>query len=106
MSRCSQCQVMMIQGVRCHETGCPLAHRDESRECDWCGSKFTPENKNQQCCDDDCYRYWCGFGGDQPLEPGEDFEDEGDDEGNVLDTAIISRAEIEAALSVCMKAGA
>jgi len=27
--RCSQCEAMVIQGVPCHEAGCPNARRDD-----------------------------------------------------------------------------
>jgi hypothetical protein len=27
--RCSQCQVLVINGIACHETGCPNIVRDE-----------------------------------------------------------------------------
>jgi len=51
---CDSCQAAIIQGVFCHESGCPNAWRDKSRECKWCGSIFTPEARGQECCDDKC----------------------------------------------------
>ena len=51
---CTQCQELMINGVRCHETGCPEAWRDEDRECKWCGSPFRPQFKHQEFDDVDC----------------------------------------------------
>jgi hypothetical protein len=33
---CPSCEVLMISGVRCHETGCPSAWEEEVRECDGC----------------------------------------------------------------------
>ncbi len=51
---CDQCEVLMIQGVKCHEHGCPVAWQDEIRECRWCGSEFEPEDKHQQMCSEDC----------------------------------------------------
>ena len=47
---CSQCEAMMINGIYCHETGCPnsnLMANGEPRpvQCKWCGSKFTPEER-------------------------------------------------------------
>ena len=45
----------MIQGVRCHEHGCPDAWQDENRECSWCGSEFQPEGRWQAFDDDTCY---------------------------------------------------
>lgn len=29
--RCSQCQVLVIQGVACHETGCPNSKKTHGR---------------------------------------------------------------------------
>lgn len=52
---CDRCQVLRIQGVRCHEAGCPAAFRDEQRECDWCGAEFQPESARQKCCSEDCW---------------------------------------------------
>ena len=58
---CNQCQELMINGVRCHETGCPDAWRDIAKECEWCGQSFVAEFKAQPCCDDDCYHAWSGI---------------------------------------------
>lgn len=63
--RCAQCQVAYIDGVRCHETGCPDAWQDETRECRECGSDFRPEDCHQIFCDDACGRAYTG----QPAEP-------------------------------------
>lgn len=52
--RCNSCEIMYINGIRCHETGCPEAYKDEIRECKWCGSKFKPEEKHQNCCSEEC----------------------------------------------------
>ena len=51
---CDQCEVLTINGVRCHETGCPNAWKDERRECAWCGVEFTPEERHQSCCSPEC----------------------------------------------------
>lgn len=51
---CDQCEVLMIQGVKCHEHGCPNAWKDEIRECDWCGCDFTPEKQYDYVCSDSC----------------------------------------------------
>ena len=51
---CISCEVLYINGVKCHETGCPDAWKDYKRECDWCGTEFTPEYDGQQFCDDSC----------------------------------------------------
>ena len=52
---CSQCEALMINGVYCHETGCPMAHRHTVRECKWCGQNFCPEHQNDYHCSVSCY---------------------------------------------------
>lgn len=52
--RCSSCEVLYINGVRCHEIGCPDAWRDYTVVCRWCGATFTPEERGQQFCDAGC----------------------------------------------------
>jgi hypothetical protein len=59
MPQCSQCQVIRINGIRCHEQRCPEAWRDEVRECAWCGQEFEPQDRSERCCSadcEDCYR--------------------------------------------------
>jgi tRNA(Ile2) C34 agmatinyltransferase TiaS len=51
---CEQCEAVRINGVLCHEHGCPDAWKDEKRECKWCGSQFNPEGRNQYFCSEDC----------------------------------------------------
>ena len=53
---CEQCEALMINGVYCHEEGCPIAWKDYKRECQWCGQKFIPDDKAQQYCSFDCMR--------------------------------------------------
>ena len=53
--QCKSCEVLWINGVKCHEHGCPDAYMDETRECKWCGSEFTPEENSQEFCDNSCY---------------------------------------------------
>lgn len=62
---CNACNVLNINGVNCHETGCPEAWRDYSRECNECGCDFQPESRYQSICDD------CANPQDEP----ESFED-------------------------------
>lgn len=57
---CGQCEALMINGVYCHETGCPDAWRDYSIECFGCGIDFKPEYKNQAYCSKDCQQIYCG----------------------------------------------
>ena len=51
---CESCNVLYINGVKCHEEGCPDAWKDYKLECPWCGKDFKPETKYQKCCSDDC----------------------------------------------------
>ncbi len=51
---CESCEVLYINGVKCHETGCPDQWKDYNKECKWCGSKFVPEEKQQECCSIEC----------------------------------------------------
>lgn len=56
---CESCEALVINGVLCHERGCPDAWRDEVRECKNCDCTFTPEHKGQEFCGDECYQqYW------------------------------------------------
>jgi hypothetical protein len=43
--------MLSINGVACHEIGCPDAWKDETRECFECGCDFEPEQRYQQVCD-------------------------------------------------------
>ena len=52
---CHSCQLVRINGVVCHEAGCPDAWRDSTRECAWCGSDFVPEDRDQHTCDESCF---------------------------------------------------
>ena len=52
---CQSCEVLTINGVACHEIGCPDAWRDSDRECRECGEWFAPEASWQTFCDDSCY---------------------------------------------------
>ena len=47
---CDSCEALMIQGVHCHEIGCPDAWKDQVRECKWCGDNFIPEERYQVYC--------------------------------------------------------
>jgi len=47
---CDQCQALMINGVLCHEQGCPIAWKDYNRECYECGCDFRPTERDQQVC--------------------------------------------------------
>jgi hypothetical protein len=58
---CNSCEALTINGVYCHEIGCPDAWQDETRECRWCGREFKLEEKHQTCCDDSCYAAYNGL---------------------------------------------
>jgi len=51
---CPGCEVSYINGVRCHEHGCPEAWKDYKSECKWCGRLFKPEERGQYFCDESC----------------------------------------------------
>ena len=51
---CQSCEALMINGVHCHETGCPDAWRDYRRECAECGCDFRPETREQRYCSPCC----------------------------------------------------
>lgn len=51
---CVSCVTVRINGVLCHEHGCPDAWKNTIRECNWCGAEFIPEEKNQFSCSPDC----------------------------------------------------
>ena len=48
---CDGCSPDVINGVFCHETGCPDAWRDYEIECRECGFDFQPEERDQVLCD-------------------------------------------------------
>lgn len=52
---CDACTPLVINGMLCHERGCPDAWKDETRECKWCGAKFTPDSKYHDTCSLDCH---------------------------------------------------
>ena len=49
---CNSCEVLNINGINCHEIGCPDSWKDYTRECKWCGYDFIPEESYQQFCED------------------------------------------------------
>lgn len=49
---CDSCNPSRINGVLCHESGCPDAWRDATRECRECGCNFRPEESRQRHCND------------------------------------------------------
>lgn len=59
--QCEQCQLISIQGVVCHESGCPDAWKDEIRECKECGVEFEPESQHDAFCDTQCNQEYHGI---------------------------------------------
>lgn len=57
---CNSCVAMTVNGVLCHEHGCPNAWK-AVRECAECGSPFVPENRFQECCDEQCHAAYYGL---------------------------------------------
>jgi len=62
---CDSCEVLTINGVACHELGCPDRHLDpatrEPRKvaCDWCGTPCADARWGKAFCDDECAgAYW------------------------------------------------
>jgi hypothetical protein len=54
---CDGFRPSMVNGVLCHETGCPEAWKDQERECRWCGRlfySFHPYDGGQQFCSIEC----------------------------------------------------
>lgn len=51
---CRSCEMLNINGIPTHETGCPDAWKTYTRKCAWCGETFKPEEKHQDCCSEDC----------------------------------------------------
>ena len=55
---CDQCQVLGINGVACHETGCPnawlhpISGEPYSQACAECGCDYKPEEMLQRVCSD------------------------------------------------------
>lgn len=50
--RCDSCEALMINGVYCHETGCPNAWMGKKKHCFQCGFDFVPEYRFQAICED------------------------------------------------------
>lgn len=50
-AQCDHCEVLNINGVRCHEHGCPDAWKEYKRECGECGCSFVPEMQRQKLCE-------------------------------------------------------
>lgn len=67
MKGCDSCQVITINGVATHETGCinssinPATGKKWKTECKWCGREFTPGPTNTHgCCSKGCANSYYG----------------------------------------------
>jgi hypothetical protein len=69
---CDSCQLVNINGIPCHEIGCPDAWKDEVRECNECGCDFTPQFKTQDFCDESCANSFYGY---PPIDEDDFLED-------------------------------
>ena len=49
---CDGCSPSMINGMLCHERGCPEAWRDRQVACFECGCDFYPESRDHRICPD------------------------------------------------------
>jgi len=63
---CDSCEAITINGVACHEAGCPDSWKHPwtgepyTIECDWCGQLFVPQELGQWCCGNDCAAAYYG----------------------------------------------
>ena len=51
---CSSCQMLRVNVLPCHESGCPDSWIDTTRECRNCECNSVPESQWQHSCDDAC----------------------------------------------------
>jgi hypothetical protein len=49
---CDDCAIAVINGVVCHEHGCPSAWKGKPIKCFECGCAFVPSTKNAVVCVD------------------------------------------------------
>lgn len=59
--RCDSCEAAAINGVYCHETGCPESARIKANACRECGDQMDTDGRNTRYCPscDTCYA--CGM---------------------------------------------
>ena len=73
--KCPSCEILYINGIRTHETGCPEAWKGSPRPCFQCGYDFIPEERFQNVCPDcieDLNKSMYG-GIDDPDDPDDDL---------------------------------
>ena len=57
---CNSCEALTINGVYCHEHGCPDAWKDETRKCEWCGQDYKPGAPHAIFCSTECWQAYNG----------------------------------------------
>lgn len=63
---CDNCQLVSINGMPCHETGCrdswinPTTGKGYERNCKNCGCAFTPESRECRFCSSCCCHSYYG----------------------------------------------
>ena len=60
MAKCNQCEVMVINGVKCHERGCP--NETVKKDCFQCGFKFEAARREFDRFCPDCIENIYAFG--------------------------------------------
>jgi hypothetical protein len=50
--KCQSCDSVYINGIFCHESGCPDAWKDKKIKCFDCGFDFIPQERYQTVCID------------------------------------------------------
>lgn len=48
--KCDQCEILVINGVICHETGCPDAWKGKTATCKLCDEDFKLQHSRQIYC--------------------------------------------------------
>jgi hypothetical protein len=61
MSGCNHCEALMINGLFCHETGCPEARRERARHCPECGTRHDDVADAAMCCADEPLADLCAY---------------------------------------------
>ena len=67
---CNSCETVGINGVLCHETGCPEAFKDQERECKECDAQFKPKESHHEHCSPQCYAIYHGLPFDEETDDG------------------------------------
>ena len=57
---CDSCQILAINGVACHEQGCPNGHKNKTADCKECGRTFRLKHNGQTLCSNKCHREYYG----------------------------------------------